>query len=204
MMSERKQQILQKAVEIITTEGYGSLTMRALARASDLKLGALQYHFKTREDMLRGLVSYVAGEYQKVFNSISTDDNSVSLVDIIQIVAAEPADGALQEDKLFTQLWAMCQVEPLIEEITNQLYAEYLQLMETALEGIGSDKPRVEAICLMSMIEGATIFTGTGRPWEEDKEAVMETAFSFLETKYGDKIYTYKFNPEIRSFSQES
>ena len=46
-MSERKQQILQAAVDIIVDEGYGSLSMRALARASGIKLGALQYHFRT-------------------------------------------------------------------------------------------------------------------------------------------------------------
>ncbi len=32
-MSERKQQILQTAIEIIADEGYGSLSMRALADA---------------------------------------------------------------------------------------------------------------------------------------------------------------------------
>ena len=52
-MSGRKQQILQSAIHIIAEEGYGALTMRALARASDLKLGALQYHYPTRDDMLR-------------------------------------------------------------------------------------------------------------------------------------------------------
>jgi AcrR family transcriptional regulator len=30
-MSERKQQILQAAIEIIVNQGYGNLTMRALA-----------------------------------------------------------------------------------------------------------------------------------------------------------------------------
>jgi AcrR family transcriptional regulator len=51
-MSERKQQILQTAIEMIADEGYESLTMHALARASGMKLGALQYHFRTSEEML--------------------------------------------------------------------------------------------------------------------------------------------------------
>ena len=57
-MSERKQQILQSAIHIIAEEGYGALTMRALSRASDLKLGALLYHYPTRDDMLRALIEY--------------------------------------------------------------------------------------------------------------------------------------------------
>lgn len=198
-MSERKQQILQKAIEIVTTEGYGSLTMRALARASDLKLGALQYHFRTREDMLRGVIAYVAKEYQKNLDSITSSENAVSLVDIIEVIAMEPADGVLHEDKLFPQFWAMMQAEPLVEDLVNELYAEYLQLLETALKGLGSQNPRAEALCLMSMIEGSIIFTGHGRPWEGEIKALHETALEYLELKYGDKIYTYKFSPKTNS-----
>ncbi len=53
-MTERQQQILQTAIEIIADEGYASLTMRAIARACDMKLGALQYHFRTSDEMLKG------------------------------------------------------------------------------------------------------------------------------------------------------
>ena len=59
-MTERKQQILQTAIELVAEEGYGNLSMRALARASNMKLGALQYHFRTWETLLRALVDYAA------------------------------------------------------------------------------------------------------------------------------------------------
>ena len=41
-MTDRKREILQAALELIADEGYGGLSMRALARASGMKLGALQ------------------------------------------------------------------------------------------------------------------------------------------------------------------
>ena len=46
MATDRKTEILRAAIELIADEGYGSLSMRALARASGMKLGALQYHFQ--------------------------------------------------------------------------------------------------------------------------------------------------------------
>jgi len=203
-MSERKQQILQAAVDIITNEGYGNLSMRALARASGLKLGALQYHFKTRDDMLRGVVAYIADEYKKNFDSVAGSENLVTLVEILEMLATEPADGKLQEDKLFPQLWAMMQAEPLVENLLNELYSEYLQLIEQALKGIGSKHPRAEALCLMSMSEGSAIFTGRGRLWEAEQEALFKTAIELLEAKYGDKIYTYKFTPNNITISLAS
>ena len=42
MKIDRKTEILRSAIELIADEGYGSLSMRALARASGMKLGALQ------------------------------------------------------------------------------------------------------------------------------------------------------------------
>ena len=66
-MSERKQQILQAAIEIIVNQGYGDLTMRALARVNGIQLGGLQYHFPTWEDMLRALVAYTSEAYRSKF-----------------------------------------------------------------------------------------------------------------------------------------
>ena len=51
-MNDRKQQILQVAIELIADGGYANLTMRSLARANNITLGALQYHFATIADML--------------------------------------------------------------------------------------------------------------------------------------------------------
>ena len=89
-MSERKEQILQTAIEMIADEGYSSLTMRALARASGLKLGALQYHFKTWEDMMRALVAHIAGHYQKSFASMQLS-GAPTVRDCAVFLLTEPA-----------------------------------------------------------------------------------------------------------------
>ena len=73
-LSDRKIQILQAAIEIIVSEGYGKLTMRALARASGMKLGALQYHFRTWEDMLRALAAYISDAYRRSFEALDLND----------------------------------------------------------------------------------------------------------------------------------
>ena len=52
----------------------GSLSMRALARASGIKLGALQYHFRTSEDMLRALVAYIADIYNSNFDAVKANE----------------------------------------------------------------------------------------------------------------------------------
>ena len=62
-MRDRKEQIIKEAMKIVAEEGYGNLSMRAVARASGLKLGALQYHFPHWADLLRGMADYIMDQY---------------------------------------------------------------------------------------------------------------------------------------------
>lgn len=184
-MSERRQQILQSAIDIITDEGYGSLSMRGLARASGVKLGALQYHFRTRADMLRAVVGYIAEAYRQTFDSMRKYDGSIGLKAFVEGVCGDPAQGKLRGNKLWPQLWAMGQVEPLVAELVDDIYAEYMRMLEELLKDLGNPKPRTEALLLMSLIEGSTIFVAPGKRWENDLDSLFEFMYRFIEDKYG-------------------
>jgi AcrR family transcriptional regulator len=183
-MSGRKQQILQAAINIIVDQGYASLSMRALARASGMKLGALQYHFRTSDEMLRGLVAYIADIYQCKFESM-TSDSPLTISDVLEFASSEPADGELRSDKLWPQLWAMGQVHPLVAELVDDIYEKYCLILVDLLKQAGSKSPRAEAIALMSFVEGSTIFIAAGRPWETDESDVRRVVNDLIKQKYG-------------------
>ena len=186
-MADRKQEILQTALEIIADEGYGSLSMRALARASGMKLGALQYHFRTWEDMMRGLVDYIANELRARLESTKGDRGHLSVRELAVFMLEDTVDEKYLSDKLWPQLWAMQQVEPLVSDLLEDVYAEYVQIMEHALEAAGSQSPRPEALCLMSLLEAESLFVGTGRRWSGDRTAVHEAILQLIDERYGAK-----------------
>lgn len=187
-MIDRKQEILQTALEIIADEGYGNLSMRALARASGMKLGALQYHFRTWEDMLRALVDFIAGVLRERLASSNRDSGDLTIREIAVFMLDESVDEELFSDKLWPQLWAMQQVEPLVSDLLEDVYAEYLQILERALEARGSQSPRAEALCLMSLLEAESLFVGEGRRWEGDRGAMRETILKFIDERYGENL----------------
>ena len=186
-MSDRKREIIQTAIELIANEGYASLGMRALARASGMKLGALQYHFRTREDMLRALVDHIAQEYRQAFDAMGQGSESPGVREIADFVLDDTAGDTLLSDKLWPQLWAMEQLEPLVSDLIEDVYAEYIALLEQALLEAGSREPRAEALALMSLLEGESIFVGSGRRWEKDRKAVRSTILNFIDDSYGEK-----------------
>lgn len=186
-MSDRKLQILEEAIGIIASEGYAKLTMRALARASGMKLGALQYHFRTWEDMIHALASYIAETYRQSFEVLTSEAETLSLRDIVQFILDDVPGSALQTDRLFPQLWAMARVEPVMEALLDDIYIEYLNKLEERLVEMDSRAPRAEALALMSLLEGTTLFVSSDRRWADDADAVRDAVLAMIDARYGNE-----------------
>ena len=185
-MSDRKREILQAALLIIAEDGYGNLTMRALARSSGMKLGARQYHFSTREDMLRALVAFIADEIRERFKAATSNVERLTIGELAEFMLDNTVDEKYLTDMLWPQLWAMKQVEPLVSELLEDIYAEYLQMLESAIAASGVKDTRAEALCLMSLLEAESLFAGQGRRWEADRPAMRETILRFIDERYGE------------------
>ena len=187
--SDRKTEILRAAIELIADEGYGSLSMRELARASGMKLGALQYHFRTWDALLVALVAYIEGDIIAAFESGVGELEQADFKDMIAFMLDEhvgTSDG-LFGDRLWAQLWAMAQVEPLISDLLEEVYAKFLALLEVRLADRGAADPRAEALVLLSMVEGESLFAGSGRRWAKDRPAVRRSILQLVDERYGTK-----------------
>ena len=51
---------------------------------------------------------------------------------------------------------------------------------------MSSSAPRAEALVLMSLMEGATLFVGSDRRWAKDSDAVRDAALAFVDARYGN------------------
>lgn len=187
VMSARKIEILQIAINIIATEGYGQLTMRALARASNIKLGALQSHFPNREALLRALTDYVLSEYLQSLRVLEELEGALSIYDVARWYLSDSAGSEVKADWLWHQLFAMSLVEPLMKELVDDISTRFLEVFEDYFRRAGSENPRVEALALFSVGEGSTLFTSKGSLWEGDKENLIQAVLSIIEAKYGKK-----------------
>ncbi|MEM1433207.1 MAG: TetR/AcrR family transcriptional regulator [Pseudomonadota bacterium] len=187
-MTDRKTEILQVALEIIATEGYGKLTLRALARASGLKLGALQYHFPTWDDLLVSLAKHIGGEYGRSLEELERTTNyQPTLLNLTQWYMTDSVGENLRSAKLlWPQLWAMSRVEPTLKDALDHIHRKTIALFESELARAGSPSPRLEAMALVSFGEGSLLISGPGGPFEGDAEALREALLQFIATRYGN------------------
>ncbi len=191
-MNERRTEILRAAIGLIADEGYASLSMRALARVVDMKLGSLQYHFRSSDELLKAIVGFVSASYDESFAELrqNTKQNprqneGPGLSEIITFIMDDRGGANIVSDRLWPQLWAMQQVEPLVSDLVEEIYSTYLKVLEQALRNVGASAPRAEALLLMSMLEGSTIFLGEGRRWQKDGKAVRRSVLKYIEHRYG-------------------
>lgn len=185
-MTDRKRQILEEAVHLLVTQGHVGFTMRAVARASGLKLGALQYHYATRVELVQALANWLAEQTMVNFNAYRArpDTDRRDLHAMVDFLLDDPLLHTFDLDTLFEQLWAMALVEPIIRELLDSLYATYLGFIEDGLRDLGVNDPRPDALVILAMLEGLSLFVGRGRRWHEQAEASVQSIHAFLDARY--------------------
>ena len=184
-MADRRTEILEAAIALIVDEGYSSLTMRALAREVGMKLASLQYHFRTTDELMQGVVNHIGDTYDQSFEALRRDGEVITARQVVGFILEDEPGKAICGDRLWPQLWAMQDVEPLVSDLVENIYERFLEVLEGSLRQAGSSMPRVEALCLMSMLEGTTIFVGEGRRWQKHAIDVSEAILKLTENKWG-------------------
>ena len=64
---QTKSNILQKAIELFNESGTASISMNALAEALGISAGNLQYHYKSKEDVIRAILEQMFGEFDVIY-----------------------------------------------------------------------------------------------------------------------------------------
>ena len=86
-MADRRTEILEAAIALIVDEGYSSLTMRALAREVGMKLASLQYHFRTTDELMRGVVNHIGDTYDQSFEALRRDSEIITARQLDEVLA---------------------------------------------------------------------------------------------------------------------
>ena len=110
---------------------------------------------------------------------------------------AGAAAGAIRRKPLYKPTAALAEPAAALAEPTppptsprrrcrrlEDVYAKFLLILETKIATYGVKQPRSEALAIMSMIEGESLFMGAGRRWMTDRSSVREVILSFVAQRY--------------------
>lgn len=160
--SVRQRQIVQALLNVMAEHGYEKATTGAIAREAGLTAGLIHYHFATKQDILLGLIEYLADLFRdrylgRLKKAVTPEDKVRAFID------AHVARGRGALPKAIP-CWVTIGAEALRQPEVQRVYtratrerAETLQgLLTELLDAEGRDVSQARALtaAVLASIEG--------------------------------------------------
>ena len=176
--SATRQRIVDEARRTLVADGYDALVLRTIAERLDMKLGNLQYYFRTRDDLLLEVIRNEARSDLEVIRGIAEHDQPGTDV-LRQLVRSLVSKWRSDSGIVFTTLMFVAQHRQPFATAYREVYTEFYGVIERAIEHAqpGHD-PRTyqqRDRLLTALIDGAAMQTNTG-PQSQYVESVIDAA----------------------------
>ena len=176
---ERRDQIVECALQVVAQGGFKALTHRRVDRAAGLVEGSTGNHFPRREDLVRAVIRRVGERDYQVFRDLrgSTVTTVAELADlltqgVVRMTAPDYADIARVRLLLL----------PTGSPDAGELHANVLHSLEAAMVRLGASDVPVRARTVGALFDGMILHAVSvdARPIDA---AALTDAFSLLLTR---------------------
>ena len=165
--------ILERAKDLVIEQGFAQLSMRGLARSLEMSPGNLSYYYKSKNDLIEDLCSYVLQPYLEEFERLRepTSGNSPlsQLRAVIDFVYTDL--GQQQTTHFFPELWVLALRDEAAAAQMEMIYSTYravlADIIAEARPDLDEQTVQDLALSISAAIEGHTVFVGHGRSHAE-------------------------------------
>lgn len=178
-------QILEAAYDIVMTTGYASLTLREIARACGIRVGAVSYYYKTKEDLIKDLLESALAPYQD-FASVIENDTGKSAEQKLELMIKAILDDISSEKttKFYPEIWALSNHDEYVSGLLELNYKHQRDILRRLIQQMNPALAEHEvddlALYISMSLEGATIFIGFHRPQRARFAAISQIAIANL------------------------
>ena len=177
--------ILQSARSVLIEHGHAGFTTRRVAEAAAISPGNLSYHFPSKQDLIRALITQLTTDYAAQFQEFLEAAEIPRGEELQQLIRWLLVDAVTEEGvRTFRELWSMSLFDPVICRATDDLYDELMgyvaELLQRAHPEVDAKVIREVVQCLALMSEGSIVLYGTRRERAVSFERVIELAISLL------------------------
>jgi len=151
----RRLQILEAALKLFATEGYGHSSISMLAKQAGISKGLMYNYFESKEALLAALIDHGMAQYVDLFDPDHDGIlESEELVDFVGKVFA-----ALREHQDFWIMFINVIMQPKVNELLKdtpitQYIKQFMSMLLVYFETKGFEDPYLEVVTFSAMIEG--------------------------------------------------
>ncbi|WMX16631.1 MULTISPECIES: TetR/AcrR family transcriptional regulator [unclassified Aureispira] len=172
--TEKTSKIIQTTIQILCTEGAGGLTMRKVAKLSDIRLSNLQYYYKDKDALLEATIEdYFRQNEAVVTENLAILPDNITFSNLLEIILEESLiDGnSSPRCAMFREIWALATKMPSIAELVRSYYQQYNDWLCQQLAPY-STQPAVIVSLLMPYVEGYSLM---GNALPVSKKIIINT-----------------------------
>lgn len=157
--AERRGLILDATVRLLTREGLGAVTHRAVAREADVPLAATTYYFDSKDELLSEALTLLVAHEVELLSARATElgDAIKSPADLAKALA-EVLTSRGEEDRRMLlakfEVYLEAARRPALRGPVARWIETFTGLAEGALAAAGASDPKAAAPVMVAAIDG--------------------------------------------------
>ena len=162
---ERKSQIMDAAMKVITRKGFSNTRMDDIVQEAGLSKGAIYHHYQGKKDIFLALIGHWETQTFPYFYSRNGKERSAA--DTIKDFASEVIKVFKSRSHVFqaeVEFWALANQDDEVRKRSQELYEKIITLFELVIiKGIREKEfikvdTRITAIYILSVFQGINWF----------------------------------------------
>jgi AcrR family transcriptional regulator len=151
---DRKQKIMDTALEVFAAHGYESASISMIAKKADVSKGLMYNYFVSKEDLLGKIMMEGIDEMLPLIDpdkdGVLTKEEFIFLIDESFRIMKEKINFY----RLYFSLMMQPSVMKLFADKLNEVAAPYIKIFVAYFEKKGSKNPMLEAIMVGALLDG--------------------------------------------------
>ena len=184
--------IIDCALSILRDNGYGGLSMRQVAKSANISLSNLQFYFKNKDELLRGMIDFYFERCSTLFESHLRGLDSLEAAMKIRGIISFGLEGGEEINeicKIFRELWAISTRNEDVKEHLEDYYREYASSLSDLFSTVSVDADNIKNVTslLLPYFEGYALMA-TVIPLEKVEVLEMLTALVVSELRISSPL----------------
>jgi AcrR family transcriptional regulator len=125
----RQRQLIESTIVAIGRYGYAKLTLNHVASLAGLSPGIVNFHFRSKEQLLAATLEYLVEEYEAFWTQAlaNAGDTAAAKVDAMIEADFHLQVNSLEKVTVWYAFWAEAQANPAYRERISRLEAHYFE-----------------------------------------------------------------------------
>jgi AcrR family transcriptional regulator len=154
---EKKDLILDTALEVFATHGFHGSSISMIAKHAGIAKGLMYNYFDSKEELLKAILNKGVQNIMKVFTQVLNQEITPDIFkQLLELYFSQ-----LKENSVFWRLYFSIAIQPSVMEMIEKEFVgmvnPYMEMLQKYYTNQGSGQPEADALLAHAIIDGITM-----------------------------------------------